>query len=66
MGIVYSDEEKKKHLEDDLNRLQKFRLMDDTFMRAVLKNNLKMSQYILRVVTGLSDRVLTLRKRRKT
>ncbi|MDY6305263.1 MAG: PD-(D/E)XK nuclease family transposase [Oribacterium sp.] len=62
MGIVYSDEEKKKHLEDDLNRLQKFRLMDDTFMRAVLKNNLKMSQYILRVVTGLSDLVLTSEK----
>ena len=62
MGIVYSDEEKKKHLEDDLNRLQKSRLMDDTFMRAVLKNNLKMSQYILRVVTGLSDLVLTSEK----
>jgi DNA-dependent RNA polymerase auxiliary subunit epsilon len=62
MGNNYSEKEKQIQHERDLQRLQEFRLMDDTFMRAVLKDNLKAAQYILRVVTGLSDLVLTYEK----
>lgn len=62
MSSIYSEEEKHKHREEDLKRLQEFRLMDDTFMRAVLKNNLKTAEYILRVVIGLNDLVLTSEK----
>lgn len=55
MSIICTEEEKQKLHEEDLKRVSEFRLMDDTFMRVVLKNNLKAAQYILRVVTGLSD-----------
>lgn len=55
MSIICTEEEKQKLHEEDLKRVSEFRLMDDTFMRVVLKNNLKVAQYILRVVTGLSD-----------
>ena len=59
---LFSKEEKRRNREDDLQRLRDFRLMDDTFMRAVLKNNLPLAQGILRTVTGLHDLVLTSEK----
>lgn len=51
---------KKGHtLPEDMEALANFRLMDDNFMRCVLKNNLDAAQHILRVVTGIPDLELT-------
>ena len=43
-------EERRKR---DLERLEEFRLLDDTFMRAVMKDNLPLAQRVLRVITGI-------------
>lgn len=52
--------EKESHiLPEDMKALANFCLMDDNFMRRVLKDNLNAAQHILRVVTGISDLVLT-------
>lgn len=51
---------RKNHsLSEDMEALAKFRLMDDNFMRCVLKNNLNAAQHILRVVTQIPDLELT-------
>ncbi|MDO4808080.1 MAG: hypothetical protein Q4A07_12640, partial [Coriobacteriales bacterium] len=42
-------------MERDLERLERFRVMDDTFMRQVFRGQLELAQHVLRIVTGLSD-----------
>ena len=41
-----------------LQRLEGLRVMDDDFMRCVLKNNLPLAQHVLRIVTGIEDLTL--------
>lgn len=48
------DERSQLH-QKDLEALAKYRLMDDDFMRCVLKKNSDVSKYILQVVTGIPD-----------
>ena len=45
-------------LEKNLERLMRFRLLDDTFMRQVFKDDLPLVQHVLRIITGLVDLTL--------
>jgi hypothetical protein len=38
-----------------LKMLARFRVMDDTFMRQVFKDNLPLTQHVLRIITGIDD-----------
>ena len=43
----------------DLETLEKLRILDDTLMREVFRNNLELAQFMLRIIIGKSDLVLT-------
>ncbi len=45
--------------EQDLQRLRGFRPIDDTFMRCLFRDDLALAQFVLRIITGLTDLVLT-------
>ncbi len=51
--------QKQRDHEEDLQRLRGFRPIDDTFMRALFRDNLPLAQYVLRVITGKEDLRLT-------
>ena len=54
------DEEKKaRRHQEDLIRLASFRPFDDTFMRAMFKENLPLAQMVLRIILNKEDLVLT-------
>lgn len=56
----WSDAEKKeKRHQEDLDRLRRFRPMDDTFMRGLFKENLPLAELVLRIITGKPDLILT-------
>ncbi|MDO4798858.1 MAG: hypothetical protein Q4A01_12670, partial [Coriobacteriales bacterium] len=42
----------------DLERLERFRVMDDTFMRQVFRGQRELVQRVLRIITGADDLVL--------
>ena len=48
-----------KYHEEDLQRLRGFRPIDDTFMRCLFRDNLPLAQFVLRIITGKHDLVLT-------
>ncbi len=56
------DETEKKKRErrrlEDLERLRRFRPIDDTFMRGLFKDNLPLAQMVLRIITGKPDLIL--------
>lgn len=41
---------KDKHRQQDLQRLRRFRLMDDDFMSKCFENNLECTELVLRIV----------------
>ena len=45
--------------EDDLKRLSKFRPIDDTFMRALFRDNVPLAQLVLRIILGKDDLMVT-------
>lgn len=45
-------------LQRDLERLERFRLLDDTFMRQVFRGQRELAQHVLRIITGIGDLVL--------
>ena len=45
--------------QQDLERLEKLRPMDDTFMRELFRNDKKLAQFVLRIITGIKDLKLT-------
>ena len=47
-----------KRLREDLERLERFRLLDDTFMRQVFRGQLGLAQHVLRILTGLDGLTL--------
>lgn len=49
------EEEHKRNLE----QLAAYRPLDDDFMRELFRDNLPLAQYVLRVITGIDDLVLT-------
>ncbi len=59
MPMTFTEAEKQWFHEQDLKRIKNFRPIDDTFMRAIFRENLPLAQHVLRAVTGLSDLVLT-------
>lgn len=42
-----------ERLARDLERLERFRMLDDTFMRQVFRGQLELAQHVLRIITGL-------------
>ena len=51
------DKQEKRHRED-LERLKRFRPIDDTFMRGLFKDNVPLAELVLRIITGKTDLVL--------
>ncbi|WP_448864981.1 PD-(D/E)XK nuclease family transposase [Clostridium sp.] len=43
---------------EDLERLKRFRPMDDTFMRGLFKDDIPLAQLVLRIITGMPDLTL--------
>jgi predicted transposase/invertase (TIGR01784 family) len=58
MGSSYDHLQEMYH-EQDLQRLRGFRPIDDTFMRCLFRDNLPLAQFVLRIITGKDDLVLT-------
>lgn len=52
-------QKKERRHQEDLQRLRRFRPIDDTFMRGLFKENLPLAQFVLRIITGKPDLVLT-------
>lgn len=52
-------ERKEEERRKDLQRLQRLRPMDDDFMRCLFKDNLPLAQFVLRILIGKPDLVLT-------
>lgn len=49
----------KKQHQKDLERLEKMRPLDDDFMRELFRNNIPLAQFVLRIMTGKDDLVIT-------
>ena len=50
------DDEKRRK---SLDRLRRLRPIDDDFMRCLFKDNIPLVELVLRVITGVSDLVIT-------
>ena len=48
----------KKH-QEDLQRLQTLRPIDDDFMRCLFKDNIPLAEFVLRIITDKQDLVIT-------
>ena len=44
--------------QENLERLARFRLMDDTFARTYFRNQPDLAEFVLRIITGFSDLVI--------
>lgn len=54
------DEQKREQRhQEDLQRLRGFRPIEDTFMRGLFKENIPLAEFVLRIITGKPDLVLT-------
>lgn len=49
------EQKKAKRHQEDLQRLQKFRPIDDTFMRGLLKDDIPLAEMILRIILAKPD-----------
>ena len=54
-----------RYHQEDLQRLRGFRPIDDTFMRCLFRDNLPLAQFVLRIITGKADLVLTRQETQK-
>ena len=57
-----TDEErqrKEREREEDMRRLRKLRPIDDDFMRCLFKDNIPLVQFVLRIIKGKQDLVIT-------
>lgn len=59
MPIETPEQKKERQHQEDLQRLQKFRPIDDTFMRGLLKDDIPLAEMILRIILAKPDLVLT-------
>ena len=48
-----------KQQQEDLQRLAKLRPIDDDFMRCLFKDNIPLAEFVLRILTGKKDLVIT-------
>ena len=53
------EQRKARTRQESLQRLRGFRPIDDDFMRAMFRGNLPLAQFVLRILTGKPDLVLT-------
>lgn len=53
------EQRKNERYQEDLRRLASFRPFDDTFMRAMFKENLPLAEMVLRIILDKDDLVLT-------
>lgn len=58
MSTTDAQKRERRH-QEDLQRLRGFRPIDDTFMRGLFKDNLPLAEFVLRIITGKPDLVLT-------
>ena len=58
MNNIDKQKREQRH-QEDLQRLRGFRPIDDTFMRGLFKENIPLAEFVLRIITGKSDLVLT-------
>lgn len=58
MDMTDAQKREKRH-QEDLQRLQLFRPIDDTFMRGLFKDNLPLVEFVLRILIGKPDLVVT-------
>ena len=57
MGVTGWQRQEQRH-QEDLQRLQGFRPIDDTFMRGLFKENIPLAEFVLRIITGKQDLIL--------
>lgn len=57
--MAMCEEKKTKRHQEDLQRLASFRPFDDTFMRAMFKENIPLAEMVLRIILDKDDLVLT-------
>ena len=50
---------KEREHEEDLLRLREFRPIDDNFMRCLFKDNVPLAEFVLRIITGKKDLIIT-------
>ena len=53
--VEMQEKQKKRHHQEDLQRLQSFRPIDDTFMRCLFRNDVPLAEMVLRIITGKND-----------
>lgn len=56
MGVLTVTEQQHQ---EDLQRLRKLRPIDDDFMRCLFKDNIPLAEFVLRIITGRRDLVIT-------
>lgn len=54
-----TDKEFQKIHRESLELLKKLRPIDDTFMREMFRNNIELTEFILRLITEIPDLVIT-------
>lgn len=59
MGYIKPDLTPEEQHQKDLEMLANFRPLDDTFMRELFRNNLELSQFMLRIAIDKPDLILT-------
>lgn len=58
MSKINQQKREQRH-QEDLQRLRGFRPIDDTFMRGLFKENIPLAEFVLRIITGKPDLILT-------
>lgn len=58
MNCAGISQEQRKH-QQDLERLRQLRPIDDDFMRCLFKDNIPLVQFVLRIITGKPDLIIT-------
>lgn len=53
------EQRKEREHQEDLQRLRGFRPIDDDFMRGLFKDNIPLVQFVLRIITGKKDLIIT-------
>ena len=53
------EQRKEREHREDLQRLRGFRPIDDDFMRGLFKDNIPLVQFVLRIITGKKDLIIT-------
>ena len=56
VGILTATEQQRQ---EDLRRLRDLRPIDDDFMRCLFKDNIPLAEFVLRIITGKQDLIIT-------